>query len=551
MVPALLLWLAVHASADPAVFKIAAADGRLNTGLFVRRGETISIEASGRWTMWGGHFGLSNAFGHRFRVGQYGWGQLMARVGAGAELAVGTRLTWTSAVAGLLVLYPNTGEYGVRDGQGELTVRVTGGRPIEEEIVSYGPDVIRITVPADSDGVVTDVVVDSRQPVQIDAFGEWRMHETGPPLPPEGDLTRLLSNGIPWGRLVAQLGGPSFAVGQSYPVGQSALLRPELGGVLHLRANVGEYAGHRREGALLVTIRGVRRGTPDELVAADRAAQDYERSRAFLRYHQYRLRLRLPEVRCDAALMRAAQAHAEYLARTGAVGHEETPGEPGFTGATPAERAEAAGLDGELAAEAVHGYTDGVEAVDGLWRTVYHRLGFLDARATRVGVGIASGRRPACVVLTGVPTQADKSDPPPAAVMFPKDQQTGVPVAWNGIEQPSPFAEPPAGPVGFPLSLTLTDGEVDGPVSADLRDARGNPVPAMVISPQNDPHRLLRATVAVVPTAPLQPLTSYGCRVRIGHQTYTWSFTTGTGGSPILPPVTLGAPANPPIDLGR
>ncbi|MBI2302829.1 MAG: hypothetical protein HYU66_28315 [Armatimonadetes bacterium] len=556
--PVLVLTLLAgpHAPARTATFTFPATAGRLNSQLYVLSGEQIKVTASGEWTMWKGHLGLSSALGHGFRVGRFGWGHLMARVGSGTEIAVGAQHVWTSACAGALVFYPHVGRYGVRDGDGTLTLTVEGGRPEEEAIAELGAHAFRVKVPADGEETITDIFVGDREEVRVDAFGEWRMFDGGPLLNADGDLERFLSTGLPWGRLLARFGGPTFATGKDYVVGARSLLRPEQGGLLALRPAVGQYAGHARSGVLDVVVRGGRRATPELAAQCLQRVTDDQRSLAFLRIHEYRHALNLQDGYCSPELMRAAQAHAEYLAQNGVRGHDEEAGKPGFTGATAAERAAAARFDGELVAEAVHGLTDGAAAVDSLWGTVYHRVGLLDPQGRAFGVGVARGQTTAFVLLAGAAQRAPKDDTKvPDVVTFPLDKQTRVPTGWDGREEPAVLPDNVVGPVGYPISVTLTRADLQQVTEAVLRDARGQEVPAFVVAPEADPHKLLRASAFLVPNLPLRALMRYSCQFELvtsaGPQTVMFSFTTGAADTLWNPYPHLGEPASPPIDLGR
>ena len=56
---------------------------------------------------------------------------------------------------------------------------------------------------------------------------------------------------------------------------------------------------------------------------------------AMLRVHnELREAVGAPAARPDDRVTAAAQHHAEYLARSGAIGHDESPSAPGFTGVT-------------------------------------------------------------------------------------------------------------------------------------------------------------------------------------------------------------------------
>ncbi len=554
VVALLLLPLVTAAGSQPTSFVFPAAQERLDTGLWFSRGNTVEVNATGEWTMWAGHYGKSNANGHRFRAGLYGWGRLMARVGSGQEISIGTQKRFTASDSGPLFLYPNAGEYGVRGGAGELQITVLGGTPVKEVIARLSETGVRVTVPADQ-GLITDVFVEDDQTVSIDAFGEWRMFENGPLLTAHGDLKRFLADGTPWGRLVARFGGTTFATGETYAIGASRQVRPNLGGLLELQPAVGPYYGQQRTGSLEVVIRGARLATDRDRQRADRRAADVERTLGFLRIHQLRHALSLPVAFGDPALMRAAQSHAEYLARHGG-GHEQVAEQPGFTGVTPAERAAAAGFRGEVAGELIHGYTTGQQSIDGLWSTVYHRVPLVDPAATAYGVGVAKGSRPYYVVVAGVPA-VPPPDPTkvPEIATYPQDQQVSVPWSWSGLESPTALPADATGPVGYPISATLTRRNLTKVVKAELADRDGRPLPVWVIAPDRDPHRRLRASLFIVPRQPLEKQRTYYCAISVetdqGPLDYQWRFTTGLTETPLPVDVRLGNPSSPKVDLGR
>ena len=103
----------------------------------------------------------------------------------------------------------------------------------------------------------------------------------------------------------------------------------------------------------------------------------------------------LPGFYWSASLARAAEEHARYLAANGVSGagasaHEETPGRPGYTGSTPAERARQAGYPHERVAENIQGGANGTTvAVGALMTALYHRLAFLDPLLDEIGIGRA------------------------------------------------------------------------------------------------------------------------------------------------------------------
>ncbi|MCC7495460.1 MAG: CAP domain-containing protein [Fimbriimonadaceae bacterium] len=537
-------------------FEFAAAQGRLDTGLWVERGESIEVKASGAWTMWAGHYGKSDANGHRFRVGVHSWGRLMGQLGSGQPVAIGTQRQWLASESGQLVLFPHTGAYGLRGGDGALKIEVIGGRPVSEVLSKLAAEGTQVTLPAGSNGLITDLYASPDEVIQIDAFGWWTMFDGGPLWTADGDINRLVGNSIPWGRLVARFGGPTFSLSEDYAIGQSRAIRSGLGGILALFPQTAEFAGHVRSGELQVVVRGGRPATAADRLRSLQQTTDRERSIAFLRLHKLRHSLSLPAAWCSPELMRAAQAHAEYLAARGQESHAEQPGEAGFSAATPAERAKAAGFDGSAVTELIHGYTEGQRAIDGLWATVYHRMPLLDPAATAIGIGIAGGKAPVCVVLSGVPaTQRPDITKVPELATYPQDQQVQIPTTWNGLEEPSALAADAARPVGYPISATLTTTNIQKVLVARLADLDGVEVPCHLLAPGSDPQQMLRASAFLVPREPLKRQETYQVMVRLaGEQgvfTKQWRFTTGYGSTPLAGDAQLGNPSNPAIVLGR
>ncbi|MBI5834400.1 MAG: hypothetical protein HZB16_19050 [Armatimonadetes bacterium] len=522
--------------AGPAVTLIFPAKSqRLETGLWLARGESLSFAVEGEWTMWAGHFGRSNAIGHRYRVGLYGWGCLMARIGGGGEFSVGTGRTLTADASGALVLYPNLGAVGMTEGDGELKVTIRGGRPEGQVIAELAAKGAQVQVPAAGDGTIADLYVEAGQEVRFDAFGQWRMYADGQLLGPDGDLRRRIADGVAWGRLMVRFGGPGFGVGEWQQVGGQRVVRAKQSGLVQFRPAVGQYEGHERSGALTVVVRGAQPATPELRRRAEVAAQDYERQMAYLRLCQYRRALMLPAPATSPELMRAAQAQAEYLAGL-------APTAP----AAQAARERVAGFGGQFLSEASHGYTDGVRAVDGLWQTVRQRMALADPRATAVGVGVASGQTPVCVVVTGA--LPNKSRLPDAAV-YPADNAAGVPGTWNGLEEPALVPADQPRPYGCPVSLTVPTG-IDLVAAATLVDRLKQPVACSLQGPPKG-----GATAVLVPLAPLKEHETYTATMTVvsggKNKVATWRFTCGLpDGEPIARP-RLDDPANPKCGLER
>ncbi|MFN3534522.1 MAG: CAP domain-containing protein, partial [Desulfatiglandales bacterium] len=93
----------------------------------------------------------------------------------------------------------------------------------------------------------------------------------------------------------------------------------------------------------------------------------------------------LPKVSLNEKLSSAAQAHADYLNINGYVGHDEDPGEEGFTGQYAQNRAEHFGYDWGSVGEVISfGYTAS-DGVDALMAAIYHRFIILNPDFLEVG----------------------------------------------------------------------------------------------------------------------------------------------------------------------
>ncbi|MCB1724418.1 MAG: CAP domain-containing protein [Gammaproteobacteria bacterium] len=122
----------------------------------------------------------------------------------------------------------------------------------------------------------------------------------------------------------------------------------------------------------------------------------------FERVNRLRVQAGLDRLQPDPHLAEAARRHANYLDRHrepgsiahGVSAHVESAGDSGFSGASPGERAIAAGYAHRQVLENVSmGYADAGSALDGLMSAIYHRFTFLDLFADRLGVAVGEHSR--------------------------------------------------------------------------------------------------------------------------------------------------------------
>lgn len=111
---------------------VRAEQGELAYPLWVKQNAQIRFRVCGKWTMWD-RWELVDAQGHTHfeqQVDGFRLGQLLGRVEGGETFAVRDGLSYTSPVAGRLILYPNRGRYIHLQAKGRLEVDVQGARPI-------------------------------------------------------------------------------------------------------------------------------------------------------------------------------------------------------------------------------------------------------------------------------------------------------------------------------------------------------------------------------------------------------------------------------------
>jgi hypothetical protein len=232
---------------------------------------------------------------------------------------------------------------------------------------------------------------------------------------------------------------------------------------------------------------------------------------ALERSNVYRSIMNLEPGVLSPLLDKASQSHADYMACHGMITHQQEEGKEGFTGEWVWDRMEAAGYpleSGRSWSEVVaDGYT-ATEAVDSWVGSVYHRIPFTMPYWVEVGVGMTDS-------FTAMSIVSPYPDGPRAAVMFPADGQTDVPIDFNSDwEFPDP--DPERGIVGYPITVTVAAPTV-GTTSGDPYDVRlldaslvgpgGELVDIVAIDPGDDPD--LYTMAAIWPVEPLEPGLQY------------------------------------------
>ena len=227
-------------------------------------------------------------------------------------------------------------------------------------------------------------------------------------------------------------------------------------------------------------------------------------------------------VHADDRVTAAAQQHAEYLARNNMLGHDETPGGPGFSGASVQDRLAAHGYANATASEVATSFGTGVDGVRLLWLLPYHRLGLMHPNAVIAGWGHAEveGRSTTVGVIV-----YDFSAAAPDRVLSPAAGQIVRP-SWDGEEFPDVLPAGAARPVGYPVMVVYAGGR-----STDLRAAHITDPDGQEVAFQLVPQIYERDYLAIVPAQPLGAGLRYHVRLDLtvavlGDVTEEWDFQT-------------------------
>ncbi len=213
-----------------------------------------------------------------------------------------------------------------------------------------------------------------------------------------------------------------------------------------------------------------------------------------------------PAVKEDLRVTLAAQRHAEYLALNDSLGHDETPGAPGFGGASVRDRLAAQGYTDANASEIATSFSSGTEGVRSLWVLPYHRLGLMHPHAVTAGWGHAemAGR----AITVGVIVY-DFNAPAPDRVRAPAPNQR-VAGTYSGNEVPEVLPTGAARPVGYPIMVVFSSARV-----VDLRSARVTQVNGPDFAYHVVPQLYERDYVAIIPASPLAPGQRYHVRLEL------------------------------------
>jgi predicted Zn-dependent protease len=251
--------------------------------------------------------------------------------------------------------------------------------------------------------------------------------------------------------------------------------------------------------------------------------------------NDYRAKAKLPPVRLDSRISAGAESHSYFwlfnfsnpaLKDLGI--HRESPGTPGYTGATMRERAVHFGFPNYFSMAEVIDHTGNPQSAVTVWiDSVFHRFPLMSPLLDAVGFGEGIGG--SWPIETMDMSFKTESGDPASFVPFPADGQTGVPLAFTGNELPDPVPGGYTSPTGYPITVNFNPNVSPSVRSASITEAGGAPVDSWTLQPTKSEQNVL----TILPKSPLKPNAKYSVHVSgtTGGTNFTrdWSFTTEGG----------------------
>ncbi len=270
-----------------------------------------------------------------------------------------------------------------------------------------------------------------------------------------------------------------------------------------------------------------------------------------------RAQVGLAALSSQSGVAQAAANHSLWEQDNNTVGHVETAGQTGYTGATPSDRVNlyySTNSVGEVTAGFSGPFASSTEAIEALFDAPFHRAVML-FDAVHAGAGVANATSSTQLSTLTVDLADYKQVVGDAQlVAWPYSGMSGVNTGWYANESPNPVASYNNGSlentvVGYPVTLSGGDNAAFSNVSFTITDASGANVPCIETDSSNNSDATREAMC--VPIARLAKGTTYTAKVS-GTLTnaslaatsfsVSWQFTTAaTDNTPIGAPTSASA----------
>jgi uncharacterized protein YkwD len=256
-----------------------------------------------------------------------------------------------------------------------------------------------------------------------------------------------------------------------------------------------------------------------------------------------RTQMGLPVVAQNAQIDNAAQGHSEYQ-RINGITHTQDPTKQGFTGATLADRLNAAGWTvpsvGFAIGEVISATSsnNGAFMAEELITAIYHRFVIFQPMFKEIGTGSAATSAGYAYFTAdfGARNGWGAGIAPNTVAVWPFAGQTGVPINFfSDYEEPDPVPDTGVNEVGYPISV---EGNLDLVLTVQefsVRPRGGSNLNVRLLAPGSNVE-VPDYAAAIIPMARLAGATTYDVTF-IGTATTrntsntvqvnrTWSFTT-------------------------
>ncbi|MEO6354019.1 MAG: CAP domain-containing protein, partial [Burkholderiaceae bacterium] len=212
----------------------------------------------------------------------------------------------------------------------------------------------------------------------------------------------------------------------------------------------------------------------------------------------------------------AAQGHSEYQKRNNSITHDQTPGNPGFTGANLENRLSQAGYNlipsyatGEVIAKT--GYTEGFTAAEALITAIYHRFVIFEPMYKEAGAGYATASSGYTYFTTNFAASNGLGNGLGAGkyAVYPYDGQKNLPHNFfSDSEEPDPV--PNRNEVGYPISVhaDITRRITTSVSNFTVRPRGGELLPVRLLTSTSDSDTPSSAA-SIIPLEPLTHGTTY------------------------------------------
>jgi uncharacterized protein YkwD len=261
---------------------------------------------------------------------------------------------------------------------------------------------------------------------------------------------------------------------------------------------------------------------------------------ALLRLNEHRQNAGLDAMELDDSLIKAAEAHSQYMVINGQLTHEETSGDQGFTGQYPWDRAQYQGYSSTNVFEGIGWYRmisfgqiiqkTPADNVDTQVAAPFHRIAPLHSGLTHFGYGEDRMEDGTFFYTCNYGANSwDDLEP----VVYPGENQEDVPLTFLGNEMPDPFPDARY-PVGYVVTLF---GPIGGGgltiIDYSLKPVGGSDLQLWTFMPTDNPS--YDFMFAMASKNILLPGTEYEAYIHatVAGEDFekTWRFTTSLIGS--------------------